>query len=214
LAHLTVRLFGYPQFLVDNVPVKVERRKTIALAAYLAVETAPKHGDTARPFTEAGRPHPLPPTAPLPNGCGRETLASLLWPDCSQDQAGAYLRQALWDFSKAAGDEWLFKSNQFISLNPGTDHWVDVTAFDDLLGEWETLQNDEPEAILLLTRLNELYAGDFLAGFSLRDSPAFDVTDRDAPPSAITGARSPGAPAIHCRRSGTRFSTRPSLAFA
>ena len=78
MAHLTVRLFGYPHFLLDNVPIKVERRKTIALAAYLAVETASYRGAPSQPSPSTIRSAPVDLSAPLPTGCGRETL-----PRCS-----------------------------------------------------------------------------------------------------------------------------------
>src|SRR5512146_756692 len=122
LARLTIRLFGYPQLLLDNVPLKVERRKTIALAADLAVEAASNRNTLSHTYLDDARPLPTRPAAPLPTGCGRETLASLLWPDCSQDQAGAYLRQSLWGFSKAVGDDWIVKANQFICFNPAAEH--------------------------------------------------------------------------------------------
>lgn len=87
MPNLSIRLFGYPRFLLDGVPLKMERRKTLALAAYLAVE------GTQREIS-------------------REQIATLLWPDCGQDQAGAYLRQALWDFAKAAGDSWIAREEK------------------------------------------------------------------------------------------------------
>ncbi len=108
MPRLTIHLFGYPQIQVDHDPVRVERRKTLALAAYLAVEAFPPHRGVAHP------------------GVGRETLSALLWPDATPDQAGAALRQALWDFGKSAGEHWLARNTRFVSLNPQADIWVDV----------------------------------------------------------------------------------------
>jgi predicted ATPase/DNA-binding SARP family transcriptional activator len=159
MPRLTIRLFGYPQFQVGGTPVRVERRKTLALAAYLAVETPP-----------AGR-------SAVPPGVGRETLAALLWPDAAPDQAGAALRQALWDFAKSAGEEWLARNTRFVSLNPQADIRVDVLEFDILYTRWKTgsLENTLPAGgpAALLEQLTALYQAGFLAGFSLRDSPAF-----------------------------------------
>jgi len=153
MTRLTIRLFGYPQFQVDDgTPLRVERRKTLALAAYLAVETLP-----ARPGT----------------ACARETLAALLWPDGSQEQAGAALRQALWDFGKSAGDQWIAKNTQFVYLNPDAQIWVDVIQFEALLTQWKTGMKESGPAIALLEQMTGLYQADFLSGFNLRDSPAF-----------------------------------------
>jgi predicted ATPase/class 3 adenylate cyclase len=163
MPRLTIRLFGYPQFQVDDTPLRVERRKTLALAAYLAVETPPP-GDSM-----PGRSSPCP-------GVGRETLSALLWPDTAPDQAGAALRQALWDFGKSAGEQWLTRNTQFVSLNPQADIWVDVVAFESLYTQWKTGRPESAPAettILLLEQLTTLYQADFLAGFSLRDSPPF-----------------------------------------
>ena len=99
---LTIRLFGYPYIQVDHAPVRVERRKTLALAAYLAVETPPLQRGAP------GRSVPCP-------GVGRETLSALLWPDASPDQAGAALRQALWDFGKSAGEQWLTRNTRIVN---------------------------------------------------------------------------------------------------
>ena len=35
MQQLTIHLFGPPQFFLDETPLKVERRKTLALLAYL-----------------------------------------------------------------------------------------------------------------------------------------------------------------------------------
>ena len=156
MTRLTIRLFGYPQFQVDDTPVRVERRKTLALAAYLAAEAPPSPtGAVSHPWV------------------GRETLSSLLWADAGQEQAGAALRQALWDFSKSAGDQWIARNTQFVYLNPAAEIWVDVVEFEALLARWKAGVKDDGQAITLLEQLTALYQADFLAGFNLRDSPAF-----------------------------------------
>jgi len=159
---LTIQLFGYPQLQIDGTPLKVERRKTLALLAYLAVEAYPSRREIPGQTTSAQPGH------------GRETLSTLLWPDYSQEQAGSYLRHALWDFSKQAGEEWIIRQGQAIYLNPQAEIWVDVQAFETLLVEWK---GGEKGTVTALERLNEaaaFYREDFLAGFTLRDSPAFD----------------------------------------
>ena len=71
-------LLGSPRLERKNIPVELERRKALALLAYLAV--------TAQPHS-------------------RETLATLLWPDHDESQAHAYLRRALFTLKHALGAE-------------------------------------------------------------------------------------------------------------
>jgi predicted ATPase/DNA-binding SARP family transcriptional activator len=162
MAQLFIRLFGYPQCLIDDVPIKVERRKTLALVAYLAVSCG------------AGSP-----------GCGREQLAALLWPDCSQEQSSAYLRQALWDFGKSVdfakpvdpgrpAGGWLTKNTQYLCLEPQANLRVDVNEFTASLAEWRQSGTDPAASRSILEEAVAYYQNDFLAGFTLRDSPAFD----------------------------------------
>jgi predicted ATPase/DNA-binding SARP family transcriptional activator len=162
VTHLTIRLFGYPQFLAENIPIKVERRKTLALLAYLALETGPNNRGVS---SQIGATQ---------GGCSRDALATFLWPGYSQEQASAYLRQAIWDFSKAAGEGWIIRGKQTVSLNPQSDIWVDVNEFESLLVKWKFGVEEESDSISILNQLVALYQYDFLAGFTLRDSPAFD----------------------------------------
>ncbi len=153
---LNIRLFGYPQLLIGETPIKPERRKTLALAAYLAVEAGAGAGN------------------PAAGGIPREEAAALLWPDCSQEQAGAYLRQALWDFNKSAGGEWLAKDDQRLSFDPAASIWVDVNEFRQRSARWKSGGGNGSEGQETLRALAGLYQRDFLAGFTLRGCPDFD----------------------------------------
>ncbi|MDX1522225.1 MAG: AAA family ATPase, partial [Anaerolineae bacterium] len=63
-------------------------------------------------------------------------------------------------------------------LEAGADIWVDVHAFQSLLAECQTHGHPIDQAcsdcLPLLTEAVNLYRDDFLTGFSLSDSPAFD----------------------------------------
>ncbi len=154
MAKVSIHLFGPPQFFLDETPLKVERRKTLALLSYLGCA--------------------------LGEGRSRETLSALLWPDASQEQAAAYLRQALWDFSKVAGEGWVERDGPVIRLLAEKNVQVDVLDFRERVDRWkrgdqERLDGrDNPEFIPLLEEAARLYTADFLAGFSLRDCPDFD----------------------------------------
>lgn len=143
----TIRLFGYPQITAGETHLRVERRKTLALVAYLAVNR---------------------------QGCGRESLAALFWPEHPPEQAASYLRQALWDFSKAGAQDWIVKEGPVLSLNPAMDIWVDSIAFEQKVADWKALVGQPQIALTTLKEAADLVLGDFLAGFTLRDCPAFD----------------------------------------
>jgi DNA-binding SARP family transcriptional activator/predicted ATPase len=146
---LAIHLFGYPRVLNDGSAVKLERRKSLALFAYLAVESKSR-------------------------AVSREQIADLFWPEHFQDQAGAYLRQALWDITRAVGEGWVVRAEQTLSLRGDSDLEIDVNAYAGGLARWKAGQARGAEAIPLLSELAACYQGDFMAGFTLRDCPAFD----------------------------------------
>ncbi|MBI5667391.1 MAG: tetratricopeptide repeat protein [Chloroflexi bacterium] len=91
----------------------------------------------------------------------RDALAAFFWPDFDPPSAYAYLRTTLWTLNKAIGSDWLETEREAVSIRPG--YWLDVARFRELAAVPATL----------LDAAN-LYRGDFMAGFSLPDSPAFD----------------------------------------
>ena len=68
VSRLALFLLGPPRIELDGEPVRIQRRKAVALLAYLAV---------------TGRSH------------SRDALATLLWPEYDQSSARAGLRVAL-----------------------------------------------------------------------------------------------------------------------
>ncbi|MEN9938266.1 MAG: hypothetical protein RLZZ387_4845 [Chloroflexota bacterium] len=148
MARLKLHLLGVPRVERDGAPVEVDTRKAIALVAFLAV---------------TGQPH------------SRDALAALLWPDYDQTHARATLRRTLSALNKALGGEWLDAGRETVSLQRG-DVWVDAEEFARRISATRGLVGDDgcAEAIAPLTEAVELYRGDFMAGFTLRDSPAFD----------------------------------------
>jgi diguanylate cyclase (GGDEF)-like protein len=169
MSRLSLYLLGPPRIERDGVPVQVRRRKAIALLAYLAV---------------TGRVH------------SRDSLATLLWPEQSQSRARAGLRTALADLRKALGEGWLEADRETAGLawdedastpsagqapsipSAGQALWLDVRAFQDLLADCRAHGHAPSEAcpacLGSLAEAADLYRDDFLAGFTLPDSPAFD----------------------------------------
>ena len=98
------------------------------------------------------------------SGQSREKLAELLWSNSAEEQARANLRQSLSSLRKALnsdGDAYLATDSDQISLaGPGIE--LDVAMFEQLIAE------ATPDA---LKRAAELYKGDLLDGFSLKEEP-------------------------------------------
>ena len=98
------------------------------------------------------------------SGQSREKLAELLWSNSAEEQARANLRQSLSSLRKALnsdGAAYLTTDSDQISL-AGPNIELDVALFEQLVAE------ATPEA---LKRAAELYKGDLLDGFSLKEDP-------------------------------------------
>jgi len=158
---LTIRLFGYPQFLLDNKPIKLGHKKTQALVAYLAVETSPNRiNGVGKVNVASGR-------------CTEEELESLFWPNSSSKRINSNVRKSLLEFSKAAGEGWILKDDRSIYLNTKSNIWVDVNQFAHLMRTWKAGMKDDTQTISILNELVSLYQGDFLSGFNLDDNAVF-----------------------------------------
>jgi predicted ATPase/DNA-binding SARP family transcriptional activator len=151
LSRLVVYLFGPPRIVLDGNPIVIDRNKATALFAYLAI-TPGKHS--------------------------RQSLATLFWPESEQEKAYAYLRRTLWTLNEALGEGWLKADRETIDLDRGPGFWLDVDQFRILLAECSSHGHSAfqacPECISALGQAVDLYQADFMAGFSLKDSPAFD----------------------------------------
>jgi predicted ATPase/DNA-binding SARP family transcriptional activator len=157
MSRLSLFLLGPPRIERDGVSVHVRRRKVVALIAYLAV---------------TGRRH------------GRDTLATLFWPEHDQRQARGRLRRALSSLKEVLGEGWaedkhpLDVGREAAGLNRGAEIWLDVAEFRDLLAECRAHGHPQdqtcPACLPLLAEATALYCDDFMAGFTLRDSPGFD----------------------------------------
>lgn len=105
MPRLKIALLGHPKLEIDGRAVKTDRRKAIALLAYLAC-TATCHT--------------------------REHLATLLWPEYERDSAYAYLRRTLWEINQMLGKGWLTQDRERIILEPNHELWLDTASFEAL----------------------------------------------------------------------------------
>lgn len=122
-----------------------------------------------------GRPH------------AREALATLLWGDMPQDRASHSLRQALSNLQKLAGPH-VAVTRQTVAFDPSQPYTLDTEAF---AAQIATAESASIGAARHLRAAVDLYGGDFLAGFSVRDAPDFDdwVSDqRDQMRQRVLGA--------------------------
>ncbi len=151
MTRLRITLFGPPHIEIDGRAIDVERRKAVALLAYLAV---------------TGQAH------------SREALATLLWPDHDAARALAYLRRTLWELNSSLGDGWLATDQDRIALVTSDEIWLDVTEFHQKLAacteHGHTANAVCPACQVPLAAAVTLASGDFLAGFSVRDSAEFE----------------------------------------
>ncbi len=152
MSELVLFLLGHPRIEFDGNPLDIARRKGIALLAFLAM-TGQRHG--------------------------RDLLAALLWPDHDQATARAALRRTLSTLVADIGKNWLEIGHDAIGLNWNANVWIDVVEFRRLLLEaWQPHGHADSEICdscsPLLSKAVSLYKGNFLAGFTLRDSADFD----------------------------------------
>ncbi|HEX4953620.1 MAG TPA: AAA family ATPase [Thermoanaerobaculia bacterium] len=107
----------------------------------------------------------------------RETLAGLLWPEVDEAASRHNLRQALYSLRQAlagAGVEEtpIEATRHTLGLAPGETVRVDVRAFAEAVARGQRPDGTIDPA--QLARAAQLYRGDLLAGFYLRDSSAFE----------------------------------------
>lgn len=95
----------------------------------------------------------------------RDALATLLWPESADDaEAKASLRQALANIRKLGLEPFLHIERDAVGIDPNAALEVDVAQ----------LQRYCAQPIAPEQPLSEVYKGDFLEGFNLKDAPEFD----------------------------------------
>lgn len=151
-------LFGSPRIEYQETVIKVERRKALGLAAYLAMSERPQ---------------------------SRDTLAALLWPDLDQEHARAALRSTLPTLTALSSQLWLTATRTTVALRRDAVR-VDVRDFLDLLAQSRShghgLEAVCAACVPLFEQCIALYQDDFLADFTLQDNAEFEqwqVTQRE-----------------------------------
>ena len=97
----------------------------------------------------------------------RESLCALLWPGQDLEHARGALRRTLSALRKSVGEEWIDAAGDSVALADAGELELDVQRFRSLAGDRASL--DELAAAV------DLFGGELLEGFALRDSPEFDA---------------------------------------
>lgn len=153
---IKVFLFGPPRVSREDKAVPINRRKMLALLAYLLV---------------TGQPH------------SREALATLLWPDYDQSSALANLRRDLSRLKEILGQQVLRIEREKVWIDPQASIWSDLATFEVLLQKARDHGHFNPAGEIHsycqfcqqhLEEAERLFSDHFLAGFNVPDSAAFD----------------------------------------
>jgi LuxR family maltose regulon positive regulatory protein len=141
---------GAPRVELTGQIVKLETRKAAALLCFLSL---------------------------TPGECHREVLATMFWPEGSQQKALANLRRTLSSLN-ASLPGWIEIKRGTLALKRSKELWVDVDVFHQMLVEIKQYVHPEKEfseeCLPLLERTAELVRGEFLEGLNLTDAPDFD----------------------------------------
>jgi predicted ATPase/DNA-binding SARP family transcriptional activator len=147
---LRVCLFGSPAIIHGDVPISIASQKAQALFYYL-ISNRQAHS--------------------------REKLAALFWGETSERQAKASLRNTLYELRRdlSAGnqppEEYILAESNTLCFNPGADYWLDTEEFEKLLNKEA---GDERARMDNYAKAVELYRGNFLEGFIIKDSFEFE----------------------------------------
>lgn len=151
MAFLRLSLLGAPHIERDGQHLHFERRHALALGIYLAV---------------SGISH------------SRDALSTLFWPQADPSAGRANLRRTLHILGRTVGHDFVEMENGHVRLHQDGNLWIDLSEFRRLVARCH--QHGHPahevcnDCLPLLTQAVDLYRDDFLAGFTLPDSPDFD----------------------------------------
>ena len=146
-----LQLFGTPVLHWNGTPVRLDRRKAMALLSYLAVTRRCHH---------------------------RETLATLLWPESESESAHAGLRNLLWMLRKTPIAEHIQSDRSTVTLLENETLSIDVNRFRDLVRDCPTAAHGmDVVCAQCEPRLAEamcLRTGSFMHGYAAANSTQFD----------------------------------------
>lgn len=149
MAEIEVKMFGPPVIMRGGDQIQLPRRKSLALLCYLTIENGPH--------------------------C-RDELSTLFWPERGQTEARGNLRSALFAITDALGPSALLCGRETIGIVQ--ERIIsDVELFSRYARGCGLHPKTEPcaDCIPNLAAAEEVYRGDFMAGFTLPDCREFDA---------------------------------------
>ncbi|MEJ2265931.1 MAG: alpha/beta fold hydrolase [Anaerolineales bacterium] len=147
MTEIRLFLFGTPRIERNKQPIDLGLRKALALVSYLAVTGQPQ---------------------------SRDFLAGLLWPESDQTTARGNLRRTLYLIQKKVGYDVLVVSKDNLGVSPSVSLWLDVKLFREKISACPADNFPDPHCKKVWEEAAALYADDFMAGFSVPGSEAFD----------------------------------------
>ncbi len=148
---IRLAFLGTPRIECNGVPAQLDTRKAVALLAYLAATGEP---------------------------ASRESLVTLLWSRYGRAGGHAALRRTLSTLRSAFGKSFLTTERETVGLTGTPGLWIDIPRMRELRALCGSHAHGERgmcrECIPLLTEAVKLFRGEFLAGFTLKDSLDFD----------------------------------------
>ncbi len=151
MPQVTILLCGPPRLEWSARPIELGRQKALALVAYLALARDP---------------------------VSRDELASLCWPELSQERARAALRTTLPALTTAVPIDWITADRRHVRLQP-TAVEIDFIRFAELVARVRQHAHGASapcaDCVARLQEAAALYRGEFLQGFSLASNPDFET---------------------------------------
>lgn len=143
-----LKILGTPALYIDEEPVFLTRKKSLALLSYLSLE---------------GGAH------------SRDSLASIFWPECAQDKARANLRSCLLDLSGHLQANMFLNDRDHVALVPGTI-CVDALQFREKARSCPGHEAEAvcPRCAPNLIEASKVPTGLFMQGFTLPGCGGFD----------------------------------------
>lgn len=128
---LKIRLFGTLEVVRGDKPLVFSSRSAQALLAYLLLKPGTQHR--------------------------REKLAAIIWPQASEENSRAYLRNTLWELRKVAGETFFLADKNLVGISSTAHYGLDVDRLTGL--------KDKQASVAELKEVLELYRGELLADF-------------------------------------------------
>lgn len=150
MAHqVKTTFFGTPHIETADGTIRLRRRKSLAVLAYLAVTNQPVH---------------------------RERLITLLWPEATTNVGQSSLRNILADLNATPLGDCLILVDDTVDLS--RDLEIDVRQFMNYIAKIREarcrIEHLSAQCVIWMNEIYTLYVGEFMEHFSIKGSPEFD----------------------------------------